>query len=186
MIYIKTTLEAYKKYVNEHNTDRIKKGEKLIIGNVMTNIHPLYEIKYNPLQTSYNTNNTKVNNYDEIVCVFKCYSGNPYRLDIVEIKPENFWLDKKHYNISFTLIGNEDNYDIPTQLGELYEIFKRIMFILNDLDILNSVYVIGDAFDNRKNLFYKDFIGSFGDTDVEIGESSLFEKGNITHYVKKK
>jgi hypothetical protein len=186
MKYIKTTFEAYQQYVKEHGTDRIKKGVKLICSK-FSDEHPLYEIIYNPLETPIEFKDVSINKYKSYQYIFKCNSGNEYKLDLIQLTPQNYWLNFIHYSVSFTLVNRDDElYDEPTKLGELYEIFKRIMFLLDDFNskFENIIYVIGNPVDKRKKLLYKDFINSFGKCEIKEGISTYFNKEDVTYYIK--
>jgi hypothetical protein len=188
MKYIKTTYEAYQQYLEKHKTDRIQRGVKLITSK-FSNKHKLYEITYIPKPTEFEFKTISTDIYlSHFVYIFECDSKNKYILELIEIKPENFWYDSKHFSVSFSLLDREDKfYDEPTNLGELYEVFQRLLFLLEDFNGKNEnvVYVIGNPLDKRKELLYLDFIHSFNKNYIiKTAESSYFKGKGDSYYIK--
>lgn len=173
MIYYKTTLKTYNQFLNENKTDRLSKDEKIHISNIVKylNIEKIDEIFNTHIDhldyEKKEYKHPKWKDENNITYIFKSKNDVEYRLDLVILKEDNEMLndqrlhDKKFISVSFSLSdSNEENYDVPTNLHELYDLMARIRFLisLNEYKTdMDYVFMFGKPSKSKMKM-YENFI----------------------------
>jgi len=138
-------------------------------------------------------------NIDYII-KFKTNSEQEYILSIVYVEDKiSPFPGESMFNISFTIkehydIMNYLKYEKETNRGEIIEITKRLIYIMNDMDILiknrvtTPIYIIGETDNPQKINFYRNIIkNSIIDFEEIKGKSSInLGKGSYYYYEKLK
>jgi hypothetical protein len=202
MIYYKTTLFTYNEFIKENNTNRLSKSEKLdnSIGVVnfmnINKVNEIFDSKLDKLE--YNEEkykHSKYTNEENIIYYFKSKSNIEYRLDLVILMEENSSLkdvrlhDKKFISVSFSVANsNDENYDTPTNLNELYDVMSRIRYLieLNEYKINNGYVFMFCKPSANKIRMYEYFIKyCFPDYKLIIDYTSGFTNTTIGYYLIK-
>jgi hypothetical protein len=127
----------------------------------------------------------------DISYLFKSTDGTNYILDFI------FYIDKigpftgkKLYNVSFTTKQQKEKikdiedykekcliYEEPTNLNEVHEVIKRIIYLFNHFNKYfgkDIIYVIGESENEKKTEFYTKLIkDSISNVEEVKGESSI-------------
>jgi len=100
---------------------------------------------------------------------------------------------KPIYNISFTIkeqhnLRNNNIYEMETNKGEIIEIMKRLIFILNDVNILIKskieypIYLIGETNNIQKINFHRNVIKDSLKTFIELKGDCSYNNGKQCYY----
>jgi len=202
MIYYKTTIFTYNEFLKENKTNRLSKTEKIHTGSGIVNflniekIDEIFDSKIDNLDYTENKyKHSKYNNEENITYVFKSKSNTEYRLDLVVLLEENKNLkdirlhDKKFISVSFSLLNsNDENYDTPTNLNELYDVMSRIRYFieLNEYKINNNyVFMFGKPSTNKIKMYEYFIKFCFPDYKLIIDYTSGFPNTNVGYYLVK-
>ena len=201
MKYIQTTLKTYNDFFNENNTNLLSKKLKLHVTKIP---------KYLKLDEIFDTDLNLVENVDFEVIEYPHQKYNEknyiyyfklkdvdYRIDFVIIKEDNEKLknkklhDKKFISISFSLKStNEDDYDIPTELNNQYQVMNYIIYLVNHFKLnkikSNYIFMFGDPIDTRKVNIYEFIVKQcFPDYKIKKDYTSGFPNTKIGYYLIK-
>lgn len=144
-------LEDYLKFVKKDETIFLDKKNGYKIWHqskniILNNFTPINEEIFDGTETKYNLSR----NGDDLLITFQTRLKNKYRFDI--IKEPN----KKIYHLAFTLVDRDTSeYEMPTDLGESFEVFSKLAWILKDICLDVDEYCIGATGDKRKDSIYK-------------------------------
>lgn len=142
-------LEDYIRFVEENKTPYLDRqnGYRLWHNSkdkILGRYHELNEV-LEGIETDYQ----KMKSGENWLILFKTKSGNEYRLDLIK-EP-----DHRIYHIDFTLFNrNDSEYELPTDLGESFEVFSSLSWILKDANLDVEEYCIGATGDRRKDSIY--------------------------------
>jgi len=133
----------------------------------------LNEIFIKPKETEYKLNkiySPREKGHIDYKIEFKTKSDYDYILDLIYLRDiRSPFPMKPLYNISFTIkeqhnLTNNNIYEIETNKGEIIELMKRLIYILNDVNILIKskieypIYLIGETNNTQKINFYRNVI----------------------------
>jgi hypothetical protein len=203
MIYYKTTLHTYNKFIKEYKTNRLSKNEKLedpTSGVVkflkLEKIKEIFNYRINSLD--YKEEKYKHPEYEaeeNITFFFKSKSNTEYRLDfVILIEGEENIKDrrlkgKKFISVSFSLSNsNYEDYDKQTNLDEIYDLMSRIRYIieLNEYRVKDDyVFMFGKPSDNKIKMYQYFIKICFPDYEIIKDYTSGFPTTNVGYYLLK-
>jgi hypothetical protein len=199
MIYLQTKFEDFNNWVDKNKTDRLDKGIK--ISTISKNISNFISDKVNEIFETETKCDYELKEITQIhtKILFNSKNNNKYRIDLFQI--EEFGEKINHIGFTLeddifdTIPSNETEqeewdykYELPTEIGEVYDVLSRIRFILLDLVKSNKIsnsFCIGGTNIFKKNKIYEFLLLKvIGEEGFEKRETQVYKKTGWGLYFK--
>jgi len=167
MNYYKVSIFTYNEFLKEYKNNNLKKFHKIYTGKGIPKgliLNEIFDKFIEDVDFEIKTyQHPQYSNEKNTIYFFKTKNNNEYRLDFVILKEDNSNLQHKElYNKKFISIGfsrkdaTSEDYDQLTNRNEQYDLFNRIIFLINNYkSTINNDYIFmfGEPNDKKFNIY---------------------------------